>query len=166
MKPFNKLEYNKLCAEFMGWEYFPESKSGNTWPDGCHDGSYTTFDIWVKNPTEKYREILCHSDYEYLDGKYNSDIEQEDLFDDYKYKLEYDTDWNWIMEVVDKINDPENGIMVSIHPNSCMITDNGRRGKWSLNSISNIVRVIDAKDRKEAVVQAIWEFLNWYNENK
>ncbi len=166
MKNFNKEEYNKLCAEFMGWEYFPESKSGNNWPDGCHDGSYSTYDIWVKNPTEKYREILCHSDYEYLDGKYNSDIEQEDLFDDYKYQLKYDSDWNEIMEVVENISQKLEGINISIHPNSCLITDTGVRGKYSLNASKNIVRVIDAKDRKEAVVQAIWEFLNWYNQQE
>ena len=119
MTSFNKEEYNRMCAEFLGLTQYKGMLNCHYWQGA---------DYIVKGtPTER---------------------------------LKYDTDWNWIMEVVDKINDPENGIMVSIHPNSCMITDNGRRGKWSLNSISNIVRVIDAKDRKEAVIQAIWEFLN------
>lgn len=74
----------------------------------------------------------------------------------------FHTDWNWIMTVVEKINNPTNGIMVSIHSNSCLITDYGTRGKWNLNRSANIVRVVDASSRKEAVVQAIWEFLNWY----
>ena len=166
MKEFNKEEYNRMCAEFLGWEYFPESKSGNTWPDGTHNGEYNVFDIWVKNPTEKYRKLLCHSLYEYLGGEYNDEIKKSDLFEDYVYTLKYHSDWNCIMEVVDKINNPETGIMVSIHAKSCLISDSGQRGQWNLNLSRNIVRVIDAKDRKEAVVQAIWEFLNWYKENK
>jgi hypothetical protein len=120
MTPFNKEEYNRMCAEFLGGTLYKMEAPLNP--------------QWFNLPFQK-KGI------------------PEGL-------LKFDTDWNRIMEVVDKINDPENGIMVSIHPNSCMITDNGRRGKWSLNSISNIVRVIDAKDRKEAVIQAIWEFLN------
>ncbi len=80
--------------------------------------------------------------------------------------LKFDSDWNWIMEVIEKINDRENGISVSIHPNSCLITNYGTRGKWNLNTSANLVRVIDAKNSKEAVVQAIWEFLNWYNQQE
>ena len=117
MKPFNKEEYNKLCAELLG--------------------------LHRSDKVAIYKMTAYPYDF-----------------------LRFDFDWNWIMEVVDKINDPDNGIMVSIHPNSCMITDNGRRGKWSINAISNIVRIIDAKDRKEAVVQAIWEFLQFYNQQK
>ena len=126
MKPFNKEEYNKLCAEFMGY-------INTTLTD-------KDFNIHEHPLTKKMIET--------------------------NYCNYFTDDWNWIMEVVDKINDPDNGIMVSIHPNSCMITDNGRRGKWSINAISNIVRIIDAKDRKEAVVQAIWEFLQFYNQQK
>jgi len=78
--------------------------------------------------------------------------------------LNYDVDWNSIMDVVEKINNPTSGIMVSIHPNACLITDVGVRGEVSLNAMKNIVRVVDASSRKDAVVQAIWEFLNWYQE--
>lgn len=158
MKEFNKEEYNKMCADFLGWEYFPESKSGNTWPDGCHNGEYTVFDIWVKNPTEKYRKLLCHYGYEYLDGKYNDEIEKSDLFEDYVHALKYDSDWNWIMEVYNKIKHkdtvivlPMNGIAESITP--------------FINESGKVTRAL-IKGQKEAVVQAIWEFLNWYKENK
>lgn len=120
MTPFNNEEYNRMCAEFMGFKVIP----CGTIPIGK-----------IKHP------------------------EISEAF------LKYDTDWNWIMEVVDKINDPKNGIMMSLHPNSCMITDNGRRGHLSLNSISTMVRVIDTKDRKEAAVLAIWEYLNEYKNN-
>ena len=116
MKEFNKEEYNKMCAEFMGIKYANERR-------------FDKETGWVYSVTSL------------------------DMFH---------TDWNWIMEVVEKINNPTNGIMVSIHSNSCLITDCGTRGKLNLNRSANIVRVIDASSRKDAVVQAIWEFLNWY----
>ncbi len=144
MKEFNKEEYDRLCAEFMGWEYFPESKSGNTWPDGCHDGSYTSFSMWIKNPTEKYREILCHDGYEYLDGEYNSEIEQSDLFEDYKYQLKYDSDWNEIMEVVEKIKSID--LKLSVEHDE--------------------VTGLFITSSKKMVVQKIWEFLLWYNQQE
>jgi len=80
--------------------------------------------------------------------------------------LKYDSDWNSIMEVVDFIPQKVQGINISIHPNSCLITDTGVRGQYSLNASKNIIKVLDAPTRKEAVVQAIWEFLNYYNEQK
>ena len=59
MKEFNKEEFNSMCAELFGWEYFPESRWANEWPDGCPDGTFTKDSVWIKKPTEKYREILC-----------------------------------------------------------------------------------------------------------
>jgi len=183
MKEFSKEEYDRLCAEFMGWEYFPESKSGNTWPDGCHDGSYTSFSMWIKNPTEKYREILCHDGYEYLDGEYNSEIEQSDLFEDYKYQLKYDSDWNEIMEVVDKIE----SITLTKYFNKNEVEYENVKVKISFErknpfgvkgeNYEHIVSFTpqiwsahkfkgESNDRKEAVVQAIWVFLNWYNQQE
>jgi hypothetical protein len=164
MKEFNKEEYNKMCAEFLGWEYFPESKSGNTWPDGTHNGEYNVFDIWVKNPTEKYRKLLCHSAYEYLGGEYNDEIKKSDLFEDYVYTLKYDSDWNWIMEVVEKIE--------SIGFNFNLIKNGDNYAEIRSSSCYD-EKISDSMDlekeyisKKEAVVQAIWEFLNWYKENK
>jgi hypothetical protein len=154
-KEFNKEEYNKLCAEFMGWEYFTKSKSADTWPDGCPTGDYTTFDIWIKNPTEKYREILCHNGWEYLGDKYNDEISQSDLFEDYKYSLKYDTDWNWIMEVVEKIERLGYTDVFDIDKTHVFI----RYG-------NHLIFKPITTTKKEAVIQAIWEFLNWYNENK
>ena len=158
MKEFNKEEYNKMCAELFGWEYFPESKSGQTWPDGTHNGEYTVFDIWVKNPTEKYRELLCHSSYEYLGGEYNDEIKKSDLFEDYVYTLKYHSDWNHIMDVYNKIKHqdsfitlPMNGVADSVTP---YITELGK------------VRRALMDGDKEAVVHALWKFLNWYKENK
>ena len=53
--------------------------------------------------------------------------------------LLFNEDWNWIMAVVEKIG--------NFHPN-------------------NYVTEFSIFSTKEEIVQAIWEFLNWYNENK
>lgn len=138
-KEFNKSEYNKMCAEFLG-----KDKKGDdvtwTFPE------YLNGKLWVDEHFFDGTDEYC--------GRRQTSISE----------LKFDSDWNWIMEVVEKINDRENGISVSIHPNSCLITNYGTRGKWNLNTSANLVRVIDAKNRKEAVIQAIWEFLMWFNE--
>lgn len=96
-------------------------------------------------------------------------------------KLKFDSDWNWIMEVVEKIKSLKETkgkgagtLMVNkfeMSNYSVLIgfengdyygsiyvghTDNGKYYK-SQKDVNNL---------KEAVVQAIWEFLNWYNEQK
>ena len=98
-------ETNKLIAEFMGWKFIKGSKVGiDGYPFGGHDG-FELSDVWVLNPTEKYLNNPCHYHYEYMDGKYNDDIEQSDLFEDYTYEngLEYHSSWDWLMPVVEKI---------------------------------------------------------------
>ena len=96
-------QYNKKCAEFLGWKFFENSKRGvEGYPFGGHDGFETT-SVWIKNPTQKYIDNPCHTHYEYLDGSYNGDISQKDLFDDYTYSLKFHSDWNWIMEVCIKL---------------------------------------------------------------
>lgn len=120
-KEFNKEEYNKMCAEFMGLNVIPSGMSSIG--------------------------VIIHPDI-------------PEAF------LKYDSDWNSLMEVVEAIPQKVQGINISIHPNSCLITETGVRGQYSLNASKNIVKVLDANNRKEAVVQAIWQFLLWYNEQK
>lgn len=84
MKEYNKEEYNKMCAEFLGFEISENEE--------C-------FKLPNKNGWVKLS--IFHSD------------------------------WNWIMEVVEKIQ--ETHVVCSI-----------------------------GKSNKEAVVQSIWNFLNWY----
>jgi hypothetical protein len=132
VKEFNKEEYNKLCAEFLGaveyvpkaWYYFSRYRRHWFFPSRFEPNRFTT------------------------------------------KMLRFDSDWNWIMELVEAIPQKVQGINISIHPNSCLITDTGVRGQLSLDASKNIVRVLDAKNSKEAVVQAIWEFLLWFNEQK
>ena len=72
----------------------------------------------------------------------------------------FDKDWNWLMEVVDRIEakkDEENNgyYYVEIYTKSCMIFSNG-------NYINEIVST--SEDTKiKAVYNACVDFINWYN---
>lgn len=107
MKEFNKEEYNKMCAEFLGW-------------------SQREFGFWNGEDKLIHRESLV-------------------LTSD----LKFDSDWNWIMEVVNKIKPIVS--MSKTRP----LKDYNTDFRYAL---------ISAK--KEVIVKAIWEFLNWHKENK
>jgi hypothetical protein len=130
-KEFNKEEYNKLCAEFLGgieyipkpWYYFPRYQRHWFFPNRLEP------------------------------NRFNSKM------------LKFDTDWNWIMEVKTKIctlnsidefntcyDSVSNGFFCVISP--------------SHNNTFNLFQTPILLTEKEAVVQAIWIFLNWYNEQK
>jgi hypothetical protein len=63
--------------------------------------------------------------------------------------MKFHSDWNWIIEVVEKIK------KVIGNPTTVTVACfNGDINKALMSA------------KKEAVVQSIWEFLNWYNEQK
>lgn len=72
----------------------------------------------------------------------------------------FDKDWNWLMEVVDRIEskkDEENNgySYVEIYTKSCMIFSNG-------NYVNEIVST--SEDTKiKAVYKAVVDSINWYN---
>ena len=117
------VQYNKLCAEFLGY--------ANLTPDD------KDFDF-----------------YEKLDGVLGKRFEPK--------SLKFHSDWNWIMVVVEdienKLNDSFNVDIVN--KNQCEIVRNGEEficgaGFDTINH-----------HKKEAVVEAINQFLIWYEENK
>jgi hypothetical protein len=110
MKDFNKEEYNKMCAEFLGWQY--NSEQSIHFPKG----------------TYKDLEKVGHCA---------------------EKGLRFEIDWNWIMEVVNKIKPIVS--MSKTRP----LKDYNTNFRYAL---------ISAK--KEEIVQAIWEFINWHKENK
>jgi hypothetical protein len=77
--------------------------------------------------------------------------------------LLFHSDWNWIMEVVEAIESKTiNGypfvFTMQIHDvfiENPMVLDN-----------SYVVQIPIKKSKKEAVVEAIDQFLDWYNQNK
>jgi hypothetical protein len=139
LKLYNEQEFDKLCAEFVGWEF-----------------------VYKKGYVNGYSTINNN----FIGYQYIPTIH-----------LKFHSDWNWIMEVRNKI--------LSINQYS----ETGQRFTFSLNATTKFrknendkpfkVRVkgvsisyprpfieVNSFDEKEAVVQAIWEFLQWYNEQK
>lgn len=124
MKQFNKEEYNNLCAKFMEIEYY---------------------EIYGRelSTSRLESEFMCV----YANTQYECSRDDFPFLLPMDY-LKFGTDWNWIMEVVKKIESYSwkksdeyiyNPYMLDI--NSCLL-----------------------KCDKEGLIQAIWEFLNWYNE--
>ena len=76
-------------------------------------------------------------------------------FNAYPYEyLRFNSDWNWIMEVVEAIE--KLGYEIDIFSNCVQICD---------TPDENYITEAAGKTKKEAVVQAINQFLIWYNEN-
>ena len=86
------------------------------------------------------------------DGNYAGSISNNRSLKD----LHYDTDWNWLMLVVDeihKVNDFD--FCVSIDANICQI--------WSEDRIYDETE--DGFSTIEATYKAVVNFINWYNKN-
>ena len=91
--------------------------------------------------------------------------ESDFLADNYKVKkkdilmviecTKYHSDWNWLMEVVEKIE--THGFTFDIKKNWSCITRKGER---------IIIRWEEDNNKIEAVYNACLEFIKWYNENK
>jgi hypothetical protein len=118
LKPYNEQEFNRLCAEFLGWK---------------QNSKKTTFYV-DKN-----------------DGRYIYEI----------HDLKFHSDWNWIHEVVDSIDKLE---FFSFHIE--------KQPFYNLNLAQvNVAPLhpygmsipftsaVHRESKKEAVVEAIWEFL-------
>ncbi len=65
--------------------------------------------------------------------------------------------WDFIMTLIEKIEWLD--WFVLIDGNTCKIY------RDELNTFQDEF-IVDSPNKKDAVVLAIWEFLNWYNENK
>ena len=68
--------------------------------------------------------------------------------------MKFHSDWNWIMEVVEAIE--KKGYEIDIFSNCVEICD---------TPDENYITEAVGKTKKEAVVQAINQFLIWYNKN-
>jgi hypothetical protein len=128
------LEYNKRCAEFLGYELItPQMRKR---PEQWKDNSYWEHKDKANVHTSK--KVLGRDGY-----------------------LEFHSDWNCIMEVVEAIEKLR--YLVVIQSNFCQIQEIGTKEN---NFKPYIIASIYGNYKKEAVVQAINQFLIWYNENK
>jgi hypothetical protein len=113
-KVFDKLEYNKLCLEFLGFERITP--------------------IHYRDPVSK--SII------------DANLETA-LFED----------WNWIIKIIEKIESLDDDYyVVKILTGGFFI--------HLLNDTKNYIAKQYSGSKKESLVYGIWEFLNWYNENK
>lgn len=111
LKPYNKQEFNKLCANFLG---------------GIYDSDVTKY--WFHLP-----------------------VKWEGVFAPTTNDLKFHSDWNWIMEVVKKI------ILLRNQINHKEVDAKVYRFQHMF-----LDEIIDI----DFLVKEIWEFLNWYNEQK
>lgn len=116
MTPEEIQEYNKLCAEFLGWKY-------------------------QSNPLERWYGQWFH-------------VQREE-------RLYFDSDWNWIHEVkasicnspkVDEFNTHYDSVAKGYHCSILPVYKNSFDGFYT--------KVFNTE--KEAVVEAIYQFLKWY----
>lgn len=130
------LEYNKMCAEFLGAIY---SKHAEAWGFGNA----------VNIGSKEFNGIM----YE--------DVIQAQRFEK---DLKFHSDWNWIMEVknqicnspkVDEFNTSYDSVANGYH---CEILP-------AHNNTFEPFRTRILPSEREAVVQAIYNFLIWYNQN-
>ena len=69
--------------------------------------------------------------------------------------LQFHTDWNWLMEVVEKI---EKNYLVDIFGKAVSIHENNVEMIVDLNAINYTTKI-------EAVYNAVVTFIEWYNKN-
>ena len=112
MTPYNEQEFNRLCAEFLGMK---------------------DYHLINENFEEGYA-------WYYPDKNGYSDIDKNPASGYYRLP-KFHSDWNWIMEVVEKISNIPDGV-----------------GYVFIRDLDGIMH------KKQVVVEAIWQFLNWYNE--
>jgi len=116
------LKYNKLCAEFLGYQVLSSPPKGAiTTQDGCHNPSFL---------------------HEQMEGECW-----------YVYP-KFDSDWNWIMEVVEAIEKLDN-IYFQIEEQCCYVYDISKFD----NNQTNAFIIKSCNSKKEAVVAAINDFL-------
>lgn len=114
------LEGNKLCAEFLGGMY---SEHAEAWGFGN-----------AKNIGSKmFQEVMYHN------------IIQAERFEK---ELKFHSDWNWLMEIVEKIEKTSAWVNIK----GCAV---------DISTISNT----SAKTKIEATFIAVVNFIKWYNEN-
>ncbi len=116
------LDYNKRCAEFLGYS-----------------NPVTDKDFYFVEKEEHNKNSIIPKLLEL------------------NFEKRFHSDWNWIVEVVDAIEGK--GFDVCINSCVCRVADVGE------NRFEDIETFVH-NNKKEAVVEAINKFLNYYNEIK
>lgn len=166
--------YNRLCAEFLGnkidfnvadWSKYDDKSLTEHWNNNDKTWVHTPKGQGLPWYKVKHRNNFYQlfTDFTFQKLK-KSDIELGGEYNGKYYELkdmQFHSDWNWIMMVVEAIENYSNTVegykyQVDIQNNHCLIERSDCCGGKRFYS----------KTKKEAVVQAINQFLIWYNENK
>lgn len=105
---------------------------------------------------EKYN-ILCAA---FLEMEYEIHSSTWRYKDKITTELLFDSDWNWIMMVIQKVEELDN-YYFQIEDKDCYFYD---ISKFDDTQMNPIIMSDSGLSKKEAVVQSIWEFLNWYKQ--
>ena|SRR5690606_28346682 len=89
------------------------------------------------------------------DENRNSHPSSEYFYED--CELEYHFDWNWLMEVVEKIEETE------IENNILMLESIGNEAKFIFDDGCRFLNSNIGETKIEAVYNACVEFIKWYN---
>ena len=144
------LDYNKLCAEFLGWKF---SQNYENFDEYYYRWNKENDGVWYRD--EDFVENPESFDAYYV--KVNGICLKK-----YLYTLKFDSDWNWIMEVkqeicqldiVDEFNTWYDSVAKGYQ---CSITPSYK------DTFDGFYTKI-CHEEKEAVVQAINQFLIWHN---
>jgi hypothetical protein len=142
MKQEEILEYNKRCAEFLGWKETTEQ-----------------FKIdWVGCKTKERLDRLNKQYIPILEK--NGDV----LFPDFSV-INFHSDWNWIMNIVTAIR--EKGWRFDIQHHSSVTSSEIGVTIWRKFPGGGDEEVVELyhEDDKTVHVQSINQFLIWYKEN-
>jgi hypothetical protein len=134
-------ENNKLIAEFMNFR--PTNNCIRS-----ESGKYYDYFATDKFSCIKEQEIQIESENGF------GLVEQDFLFIE---DLKFHSDWNWLMEVVEKIE--SSGIDVHINTCVCRIVDVGEDRFEDIECFVN-------DNKKQAVYNACIEFIKWYNQQQ
>lgn len=139
MKKFNEKEFNELCAKFVGGIY---SEYADAWGFG--------------NARVEEKEIN-------VQGKIYKNLVWAEKFEK---KLLFSSDWNKLHEVVEKIESLKEG--VDVEHNWYVTIGEGAYCRIFTDEFKTFQDeiVVNGDTKKQSVVLAIWEFLNYYNEIK
>lgn len=82
-------------------------------------------------------------------------------------EMKYHSSWDWLMEVVDKIEDTQDGTFrVKILDKGTIIKKMCLKANNKWKRITIVRREInDTTTKKDSVYKACVEFIKWYNEN-
>lgn len=144
----------------------------------CNGFSISNISVMKEFNEQEFNKLCAELVCDY-DAETKRFIFKQEMFNNISYgmskrhheeQLCFHSDWNWIMEVVEKIENIERKQPYS-HPKYRISSYRYLPEEWQadiqcLITTECIIQTGNFKSKKQAVVQAIWQFLNWYKQQK